>query len=106
MADKDEILAVLQAAIAIAGLVLVYSGFVLVKAAEFTDVRKKRKFYRLAKGALVPVLAALFCSFMGVRALLPGHWWSSWASNWILFVFEIVLALTGGYGIIAAFFGT
>ena len=106
MADKDEVLAILQAAIAIAGLVPIYSGFVLAKAAGFSDVNKRKRVERIAKGALVPVLAALLCSLMGVRALLPGHWGSQWSSNWILFAFEIVLFLTGGYAIMAALFGT
>jgi hypothetical protein len=106
MADKDIALAILQAAIAIAGLVLVYSGFILAKASSLSDTRKAKKFELLAKGAMVPVITALICSFMGVRVLLPGHFGSLWASNWILFVFEIVLALTGGYAIIAAFYGT
>ena len=106
MADKDEVLAILQAAIAIAGLVLVYSGFVLSKAGGLSDTRKAKKFKRLAQGALVPVIPALFCAFMGVRALRVGCWGSLWASNWMLGVFEIVLALTAGYAIIAAFYGT
>lgn len=103
MADKDVVLAILQAAIAIAGLVLVYSGFIINKAGSYSDVRKGKKLSRLARGGMIPVLAALFCSFLCLRALLPGRWGSSWASHWIIFVFEIVLALTAGYAIIAAF---
>ena len=106
MADKDEALAILQAAIAIAGLVLVYSGFVLAKGAGFNDVRKGKKFQRLAQWGLVPVVSSLFCALMGVRVLLPGRFGSTWSSNWILFAFEVVLFLTGAYAIIAAFYGT
>ena len=106
MADKDEVLAILQAAIAIAGLVLVYSGFVLSKGAALTDVRKARKFQRLAKLALIPVLASLACALMGIRALMPGSFGAAWSSNWIMPVFEIDLISTGAYAIIAAFYGT
>lgn len=106
MADKDEALAILQAAIAIAGLVLVYSGFVLAKAGGMENTRRAKKFERLAQGALVPVISALFCSVMGVRALLPGHFGSAWASNSLLGVFELVLVLTAAYAIIAAFYGS
>jgi hypothetical protein len=106
MADKDEALAILQAAIAIAGLVLVYSGFVLARGAALSDVRKQKKFQRLAKLGLVPVTVSLICSLMGVRVLLPGRCGSAWSSNWILFTFEVVLFLTGAYSIIAAFYGS
>jgi putative flippase GtrA len=106
MAEKDTILALLGAAIAIAGLVLVYSGFVLARAAAFSDVRKRRKYECVAKCGLVPVLAALSCALLAIRALRPGHWGAQWASNWIILAFEIVLALTGGYAIIAALFGS
>jgi hypothetical protein len=106
MADKDEALAILQAAIAIAGLILVYSGFVLAKGAGLSDVRKQEKFQRLAKWGLVPVIVSLFCALMAVRALLPGRFGSAWSSNWVLFTFEVVLFLTGAYAIIAAFYGS
>lgn len=106
MADKDMALAILQAAIAIAGLVLVYSGFVLAKAGGMENTRKAKKFENLAKGALIPVIPALFCSWMGIRVLLSGHFASLWASKWLLGTFEIVLVLTGGYAIIAAIYGT
>lgn len=106
MADKDEALAILQAAIAIAGLILVYSGFVLAKGAALSDIRKRKKFERLAKIGLIPVVSSLFCALMGVRVLLPGRFGSAWSSDWILFAFEVVLFLTGAYAIIAAFYGT
>jgi hypothetical protein len=106
MADKDEALAILQAAIAMAGLVLVYSGFLLAKGAALSDVRKAKKFRRLSQWGLVPVVSSLFCALMGVRVLLPGCFGSVWASDWILFTFEIILFLTGAYAIIAAFYGT
>lgn len=106
MAEKDTTLALLGAAIAIAGLVLVYSGFVLARAAGFSDVRKRKRYERIAKAGLIPVLAALWCALMAIRALRPGHWGAQWAANWIILTFEIVLALTGGYAIIAALFGS
>src|ERR1700722_18719952 len=106
MADKDEALAILQAAIAIAGLVLVYSGFVLAKGAALSDVRKAKKFQRLAQWGLVPVVVSLFCALMGIRALLRVTFGFEWSSDWILFAFEVVLFVTGAYAIIAAFYGT
>jgi hypothetical protein len=105
MADKDIALAIIQAAVAIAGLVLVYSAFLVAKASSYNSKRAD-KFLTLARLALVPVISALFCSGLGVRVLLAGHWGQHWASSWLLFGFEIVLALTAVYAIIAAFMGT
>lgn len=104
MADKDIALAIIQAAVAIAGLVLVYSAFLVAKASGYG--KRGDKFLILTRLGLVPVISALFCSGMGVRVLLGGHWGQHWASSWLLFGFEIVLALTAIYAIIAAFMGT
>ena len=106
MADKDEALAILQAAIAIAGLVLVYSGFLASKGSDAKGDRRGDKFLWLAKFGLIPVIASLFCSGMGVRVLRTGHWGSAWCASWLILAFEIVLALTGLYAIIAAILST
>ena len=106
MADKDIALALLQAAIAIAGLVLVYSGFVAAKGAEKKGNLSGDKYLWLARAAAIPVVAALFCSGMGVRVLIPGGWGNGWACAWLIPVFEIVIVLTAIYAIIAAFLST
>ena len=106
MADKDIALALLQASIAIAGLVLVYSGFLAGRAADFKGDRRGDKFIWLARGGFIPVIAALFCCGMGVRVLRPGAWGNTWSSMWLILSFEIVLALTAIYAIIAAFLST
>jgi hypothetical protein len=106
MADKDMALAILQATIAIAGLVLVYSGFLAAKATEAHGNRSGDKFSLLARLGMIPVISALFCSGMGVRVLLVGHWGNEWCASWLILAFEIVLALTAIYAIIAAFLST
>lgn len=106
MADKDTALALLQGPIAIAGLVLVFSGFLTSKAADRAGSRSGDKFVLLARLGLVPVLAALFCSGMGIRVLRQDAWGYSWSASWLIISFEIVLALTAVYAIIAAFFST
>jgi hypothetical protein len=106
MADKDMALAILQAAIAIAGLVLVYSGFLAARGSDAKGDRSGDKFLSLAKFGLIPVISSLFCSGMGVRVLLVGRWGSSWCASWLILAFEIVLALTGVYAIIAAILST
>jgi hypothetical protein len=106
MANENIALAILQAAIALAGLMLVYSGFIFSKAASFADVRKQRRFTVLAKWAFVPTVSSIFCAFVGARALMPGHWGNIWALHWLIGVFELVLAISTVYAIIAAFRGT
>ncbi|HSY36808.1 MAG TPA: hypothetical protein VK814_13720 [Acidobacteriaceae bacterium] len=106
MADKDVALAILQAAIAIAGLVLIYSGFLAAKGADYRGDRAGDKFLRMAKLGLIPVIIALFCSGMGVRVLRIGHWGHDWCATWLILAFEIVLATTAVYAIIAAFLST
>lgn len=106
MADKDTALALLQGSIAIAGLVLVYSGFLASKADSRGGSRSGDKFIHLARLGLIPILAALVCSGMGVRVLRAGAWGSVWSASWLVLSFEIVLALTAVYAIIAAFLST
>ena len=106
MADKDIALALLQAAIAIAGLVLVYSGFVAAKGAEKRGNLSGDKYLWLARAAVIPVVAALLCSGIGVRVLVPGGWGYSFAETHLILSFEIVLVLTAAYAIIAAFLST
>lgn len=100
MADKDIALAIIGAAVALAGLLLVYSAFLVAKAADY-DTRRKDKFLSAARWSVAPVLASIFCAWVAVRVLLPGHFAHEWASSWLIFTFEIVLALTAIYAIIA-----
>lgn len=105
MADKDVALTLIGATVAIAGLVLVYSAFLLTKAGGFSDTRRAGRFVKIARWGLVPVISALICALLAVRVLLPGHWASAWAGSWLILTFEILLAITGVYAIIAAFVG-
>lgn len=102
MADKDIALALLQAAVAIAGLVLVYSAFLATKAEGLNNTKRAKKFMLVSRLSLVPVVIAIFCALVAVRVLLPGHCASAWAGSWLIFIFEILLVITGIYAIIAA----
>ena|ERR1700675_4687920 len=97
MADRDIILAVLQSDIALAGLVLVFSGFLTTKA-ETYQTRYGDKFRWFAAGGIVPVLAALLAAWLCIDAING----SQWASDHALSGLKIVLALSGIYAIIAA----
>jgi uncharacterized membrane protein len=98
MAEKDVILAVLGSDIAIAGLVLVFAGFLVTKAESFEGSRYGDKYNWLAVLGLLPILASLAAAWMCIDALQG----SEWESVHTLVALKIVLALTGGYAILSA----
>jgi hypothetical protein len=56
--DKDIALGILQAAIALAGLLLVFIGFLQAKAEQTALAAPRRKIQILARCGLVPFLSA------------------------------------------------
>ena len=100
MADKDVALGILQAAIAIGGLLLVFIGFLLSKADDIALASKRKKVRAVAVGGLVPFTAALACALQSLWAIQGAH-----SSAMGLFAMtKIVLALTMLYAIMATFF--
>ena len=100
MIDKDVELGIMQAAIAIAGLLLVFMGFLLSRADQTGLQTKRRVIKAVAIGGFVPFTAALACAWQSVWAIQG-------ASSSALTLFctvKIVLALTALYAIIATFF--
>lgn len=97
MPDKDVILAVLGDDIAVAGLVLVFAGFLFTKAGEY-DTRYGDKYRRLALAGLLPVLTALVSAWLCIGAI-EGNTWDAAHS---LLGLKIVLVLTGSYAIVSA----
>jgi len=97
---KDVILAILAGAVALAGLLLIFSGFVLSQATGFpntVDNSITEKFEKAAKFGIWPFLLALgvsFCSFYWL--LHPGH------TLYCLAVYGFIALLigTGLYGAI------
>jgi uncharacterized membrane protein len=96
--EKDVILAALGSDIAIAGLVLVFSGFLATKAESFEGSRSGDKYNWLAVSGLVPIIFSLVAAWMCVDALQGG----AWEADHSLLMLKIVLALTGVYAIISA----
>jgi cytochrome bd-type quinol oxidase subunit 2 len=88
-------LAVLQGGIGLAGLLLVFSGF-LVSKAEASQTRRGDKFKHLALASLVPILAALALSWMSVNALAG----NGWERYYLLTALKIQLCLTALFSII------
>ena len=96
MAEKDVALAILGAAIGLAGLLLVFAGFLLVRAAEF-QTRRGDIYRTIAKAALVPLLAAFACTALATLAAQG----SEWAQRHLYLSFYIVLVISAVYAIIA-----
>jgi len=97
MIEKDVLLAVLGSDIAIAGLILVFAGFLFTKAESYQGSRSGDKYNWLAVLGLVPVVFALASAWMCIDALQGGEWEASHT----LLMMKIVIFLTGGYAIIA-----
>lgn len=98
MTDKDVLLAVLGSDIAIAGLVLVFAGFLVTKADSFQGSRSGDKYNWLAVAGLLPIIMSLVSAWMCIDAIQG----SEWEASHSLMMLKIVLALTGGYAIISA----
>jgi len=99
LTDRDAILAVLQSGIGLAGLLLIFSGFLFSKAASFSSTRGD-KFRVLAKITLFPVMAALALAWVSVMAL-EGNVWASSHLTTLLKVTLAVIALFATVGILA-----
>jgi hypothetical protein len=98
--ERDVILAVLGSDIGIAGLLLIFAGFVITKAESFTVVRKAFAYRWIARFSLVPIVAALASAWMSIDAVQG----CSWCADYSLCSLKIVLVLTGIYAIIGALF--
>lgn len=101
MVDQNTILAALQSGIALAGLLLIFSGFLFTKAASY-DTRRGDKFKRLAQCTLIPILAALVLSWISLEALEG----SMWAAENLVLCLRITLGVTAIFAIIGILAGT
>jgi hypothetical protein len=95
LADRDTILAVLQTGIGLAGLLLIFSGFLVSKAASY-ETRRGDKYKLFAKSTLIPVLGALALSWISVDAL-QGDVWSQYH---LITILKIQLGITAAFAII------
>jgi len=94
--SNGDIIGVMQSILAVGGLLLVFSGFMLSRAKDFQSKRGD-KFTVIGKLGLVPLL--LICVSTGVcTAALEGN---SWALAHVMLLFNWALAFSGIYAIIA-----
>lgn len=96
MRDGAIYLAVLKSSIALAGLLLVFIGFLLAKADQF-HTKLGKKFKRLSLCGLIPFLFAITCSLVSIWAMQGARE----SGLHILFLFKLLLAVTSIYAIIA-----
>lgn len=96
MAERDTILAVLQSDIGIAALILVFTGFLLTKAATY-ETKRGDKYRVIALLSLLPVLVCVASIWISMDAI-EGNAWCIAHSFWSL---KLVLVFAGIYAIIA-----
>jgi uncharacterized membrane protein (DUF485 family) len=94
--EKDIALGLLAAILSVAGLLLVFCGFLFTKAESFETARGD-KFKLLAKVGIIPLVAS-FGSAWVCTAAIGGNPWAI-AHGFLLF--KIALAISGFYSIIS-----
>ncbi len=96
--ESATITTLLGSSVGLAGILLVFVGFLYSRSEAFENVKLMRKFKRVAKAGIVPFLFALISAWL---CLL----WIGQPSvdlyNYAMLSFQASLILTGLYGIIA-----
>ena len=101
MPERDTILATLSSGIALAGLLLIFSGFLFSKATSF-ETRRGEKFKTLAKLTLIPVLAALALTWISILALEGDQW----ASLHLITFLKVTIGITAIFAIVGILAGS
>jgi hypothetical protein len=99
LVERDTILVALFSGIALAGLLLIFSGFLLAKAASY-ETRRGKRYRWFARATLIPILAALALSWLSLSAAEGNEW----ALGHLFTGIRIVLALTGLFAILGVIF--
>ena len=90
---KDVVIAILGAAVGLAGLLLVFIGFVYSRAEGF-ETRRGDRYRLVAKVGLAPFVISLGCAWCCLSWLTgdsASYWWS-------VFLFRAAIIFTGIYG--------
>jgi hypothetical protein len=96
---KDTVVAILGAAAALAGLLLVFIGFVYAHGESY-QTRTGDKFKFVAKLGIAPFIVTLLCAWFCLEWLTG----SEWAYYWAVTLFEIGLMATAIYGAVTMLF--
>jgi hypothetical protein len=98
--EHDTILAIFSSGIALAGLLLIFSGFLFSKAASY-GTKRGDKYTIFAKLTLIPVLAALALTWASVSALEGNQW----AGLHLITFLKITLGITTIFSIVGILAG-
>lgn len=86
--------AFLGASAALAGLLLVFIGFLYARGEGYANVRRGDLFKNVAKVGVLPFLVTLACASLSAEWFLG----SAWAYDWAVWLFRIGLIATEVYG--------
>jgi hypothetical protein len=89
----------LQTSVSLAGLLLVFVGFIYARADQFESAKRADTYRNLARGAVLPLVPAMLCAWMCV-SYLQGH---VSAYGPAIVCFQISLILTAFYAFVALF---
>lgn len=98
MAEKDVALAIMGAALGLAGLLLVFSGFLLARSAQY-ESKRGDKYRYLAKLAMIPTLLCFACTLVALWSVQGG----SWSEKHLYDIFKAVLAVSALYAIVGLY---
>ena len=91
---KDIAAAILAASVSLAGLLLVFAGFVYARG-ETLQPKRRDAFRIWAKLSCVPFLLAVICSLTSFESLLGSGPWYSYS----IYIFRAVVGASGVYGV-------
>ena len=101
METKDVVTAIFGAAVGLAGILLVFVGFVSSRAGTFDTERKRKKYENVAKVGIVPFLISLACSALCLSWMAEP---SATTFCWVRLTIYASLGLTALYGLVAFVF--
>ena len=99
--QETVISSILGASGGLAGILLVFVGFIYTRSEGFQVASRARKYQTVAKIGLIPFAVALVCSWLCLQ------WFHSpdpMLYTWTILSFQACLVLTGLYGIVALLF--
>lgn len=98
--DRNLIAAtLLQTSVALAGLLLVFVGFIYAKADQFTSSKRADTYRNLARGSILPLVPALLCAWQCLSALHG----NAAAYDMAVVCFQAALIISALYAFVALF---
>src|SRR5689334_14255496 len=94
--ERDVSIAMMGSAMAAAGLLLIFSGFLFTRADQL-EPRRGAKYRCTARLGLIPLVTSLICTWLSLKAAEGG----AWSASHLGFAFRSVLVLTALYAMLA-----